>query len=322
MSKPIVYIRCEQAEPYLDRIASLSKEVIVEPWVAGQAMPPMDVDLSEIDVVLTRGLIDNMSWLQEAKSLKWVHSLTVGVEKLPLPALAKRNIVVTNVKGINAIPISEYVLAGILTYAKGYFEFWSQQRQRIWQTREVKEISGSTIAILGFGHIGRAIAERAKALGMIVKAMGRSQHDSSYTSLVDAYFVNEQYSEVVADADYVVNCLPESQETFCYMNEYRFSLLKKGALFINVGRGSTVDEHALLLAAKEHLGGAILDVFQQEPLPEKHFFWNNPRIFVTPHNAFASPKHWSRVFEQFLQNLVRYQQGMSLENTVDPAKGY
>lgn len=322
MCNPVIYIRCEHADPYLEAIFPIAKEIIIEPWKAGGAMPPMNADISKVDIVLTRGLIDEMPWLNEASSLKWVHSLTVGVEKLPLAALTERGIAVTNVKGLNAVPISEYVIAGVLAYAKGYFDFWRQQQQRIWQAREVQEISGSTIAILGFGHIGRAIAVRAKAIGMTVKAMGRSGLDPVYCDFVHHYYGNEQFAEAVAEADYVVNCLPESHETLHFMNEYRFSLMKKGALFINVGRGSTVDEQALHDATKERLGGAILDVFQQEPLPPDHSFWNNPLVYITPHNAFASPKHWNRIFEQFLQNLKRFKQGLPLENTVDSKKGY
>ncbi|WP_052702904.1 D-2-hydroxyacid dehydrogenase [Paenibacillus beijingensis] len=321
-AKPNLLIRCDIDESALRRIRTLANEVHVEPWKAGGREPQMLVRPEGLDIVVTRGLIDPVAFRYRAHRLKWIHSVTVGVEKLDVLSLAQSGIIVTNVKGLNAVPIAEYVMGALLAWNRGLFTFAAQQRRKVWQTLDVKETSGSTMGILGYGSIGREVAVRAKAFGMNVLASSRREHGSK-PHAVDRFFLPDEVESLLAEADCVVNCLPLSPETANYMNRRRFECMKDDSLFINVGRGRTVDEDALLCALRNRsIGGAVLDVFGAEPLPPGHPLWDEDRVLISPHNAFASPKHWGRVFDHFIENLERFCKGDELLHAVDPVKGY
>lgn len=321
-TKPNILIRCEIGEPMLRRIEERAGKVYVEPWQPDGPEPALRAPLEELDIVVTRGLADEIRFAAEAPRLRWIHSVTVGVEKTLTPWVKANPIAVTNVRGLNAVPIAEYVMGALLAWNRGLYEFARQQREKVWRTVDVREVSGSTIGIIGYGSIGREIALRARAFGMSVLACSRRGGDAS-AEPVDRFVAPGDVDDLLSASDCVVDCLPQSPETFRFMNADRFGAMKRSALFINVGRGATVDEEALLRCLRSGaIAGAVLDVFDTEPLPREHGFWEEERIFVTPHNAFASPKHWSRVFDHFIDNLDRFLRGGPLRNSVDKEKGY
>ncbi|MGG1659879.1 D-2-hydroxyacid dehydrogenase [Brevibacillus sp. NRS-1366] len=282
---------------------------------------PMDV-LEDIDVLFGNGTLDDFSYLNHARKLKWVHSFSVGIDNLLTEHIRQAPITITNSRGCNSASIAEYTLAVILSWSKGLHHFAKQQEQKIWKRVPAIEVGGSILGIVGYGAIGKEIALRAKALGMQVMACRRTIK-ADHAEPVDRFVIPEQLSELLAESDFVVNCLPSIPENKGFFNELAFSAMKRSALFINIGRGETVSEQAVLNAlADKTIAGAYLDVFIQEPLPTDHPFWSIDNLFITPHNSFASPKNMDRISTLFCDNLLRFIQGKPLQNVVNKEKGY
>ncbi|MCI3922978.1 D-2-hydroxyacid dehydrogenase [Paenibacillus sp. TRM 82003] len=321
--KPNILIRCDVLpEGVVPLIADRAGELFVETWEPGVAEPPLKAPADRIDIVVTRGLADTLHHFLPGERLKWAHSITVGVEKMLTKEVVDSEIFITNIKGLNAIPIAEYVIGAILAWNRGFFTFAKQQQAKLWKTIPVRETAGSTVGIIGFGNIGREVAVRAKALGMEVIACGRSQPET-VPPHIDQFIGADNVDRLLEASDYVVNCLPASAQTRHYLNSQKFLKMKSDALFLNVGRGQTVDESALIDCLQQRrIAGAVLDVFEKEPLPPEHPFWTMDNVVVSPHNAFASQRHYDRIFQEFIDNLERFNRGEPLQNQIDKQRGY
>jgi len=258
-----------------------------------------------------------------ARSLQWVHSSSSGIEKLVFPALAERPVVVTNGRGLYADPLAEFVLFCALYFAKNFPVMAQNRRERRWQRYHPRELLGATMGIVGFGGTGRATARLAKAFGMQVLALKRRPATAEDQQLADRFVPPEARNELLAESDYVVNALPLTPETTAYFDEAAFGAMKASACFMNVGRGGTVDEEALIRALQEgRIAAAGLDVFQREPLPAESGLYSLPNVIVSPHSADLTERYPARSAEFFLQNVKRYVNGELLLNIVDKHLGY
>jgi len=258
-----------------------------------------------------------------AHTLRWVQSGSAGVEKLLFPALAQSPVVLTNSRGLYAEPLAEFVLFCVLFFAKNFGFLERHRRARQWQRYHPAELHGATLGIVGFGGTGRATARLAKAFGMKVLALKRRPGAAAGQDLVDHLVPREARRELLAESDYVVNALPLTAETAGYFDETAFGSMKTAACFINVGRGGTVDEQALIRALREgRIAGAGLDVFQQEPLPAGSELYTLPNVIVSPHSADLTDRYPPRSARFFLENLKRYVSGQPLLNVVDKSLGY
>ena len=266
--------------------------------------------------------------LVDAKKLKWIHSTASGVAQLMYPELRDSNIVVTNPRGIFAVPMAEHAMGLLLALARNFPDavrhqdhaHWGQQE--IWdQPQRLTELNGQLLVILGFGSIGQELAPRAKAFGMTVWAVNRSGSEAS--GLADKVAAVSRLAEVLPHADFVVIAAPETSETKHLMGATELSLMKAGARLINLARGSLLDEGALIDALRQnHLGGAALDVTSTEPLPADNPLWKAPRLFITPHTSAVSDRLWTRQTEILLRLLEKWFAGEPLFNRVDFSKGY
>lgn len=318
--KPNVWLRTDSLDTRSSRISKLSKTLYLGPNFYHEPSPPNHIPLDDIDVIVTFGVHDSLPFLERMPNVAWIHSLSVGVEALRFDLIQRRNIVVTNSRGCTAVPIAEHVLAAILGWARGLPQFYRLQRQQRWKGIPVRELADSVVGIVGYGSIGKEIAKRCKALGMtVIACRNRVAPDPD----VDEMLTPQSLNKLLQEADFVVNCLPASSDNIGYFDAHKFARMRSDAVFINVGRGLTVDENALVEALRQRrIEGAILDVFSAEPLPAGHPLWTLDNVVITPHHSYASPRNAERLSELFEENLTRYVRGLPLLNVVDVTRGY
>ena len=266
--------------------------------------------------------------LADAPCLQWVHTSAVAVETLCLPALAARGIRVSNTRGVQAVPIAEHVLALLLAFGKQLPFLLERQREARWAQAECAGarspwlLRGRTLALVGLGTIGEALASRAAALGMRVVAQRRDPSAPGVPG-VSAIYGPGALHEMLGEADAVVVAAPLTPATAGVFDAAAFAAMKPGSVFINVGRARIVDTSALMAALERgHLAGASLDVFPEEPLPPTHPLWRCPNVILTPHTSGFRQGHWDDVIDVFADNLERFTSGRPLRYEVQPGRGY
>ena len=249
---------------------------------------------------------------RELSSIRWIHTLAAGVETLPFDLLRRSEVMVTNSRGIFADALGEFAIAAMLWFAKDLRRLMRNQNDRRWQPYDVERLEGRTAGIIGYGGIGHAVARRAAALGMNVLTTRRRRELGDPT-----------IEEVIAESHYVVMCAPLTPSTRRLMSRERIAAMKPEAVFINIGRGGTVDEEALHDALQNHrIRGAALDVFDVEPLPPEDPLWQLDNILISPHTADHTGDSHERSMNFFIENLRRFRAGESLENVVDKVEQY
>lgn len=258
------------------------------------------------------------SCISDFSQLEWIQSIYAGVDAL-IPSLDEFSGELTNVKGIFGQQISEYVLGYLIQYHRHFKQYAKQQSELTWQPMPYQSLNRLTMVILGTGSIGSNLAETAKAFGIQVSGVNRSGIPAKHAPFDTTYHIQE-LPTALKSADVIVNTLPNTAETYQIINQESLSNCSQ-ALFFNVGRGSAVDEAAILHALdNHHLSHAYLDVFESEPLAPEHPFWTRDDITITPHIAALSFPE--QVVEIFTENYQRWRDGFGLLNQVDVEKGY
>lgn len=321
---PSIYIRSAIPVKQLERFQAISKRVIVEPWQLGDEEPEHQVDLSDCNIVFTLGFKDDLSILKNAPNVKWVQSLSVGVDAMLHEETINSDLIITNTRGCTSIPIAEHTIAMITSFAKDVPMMLQNKRERKWEKTNSKDLTDATVCIVGYGQIGKEIAKRCKPFGMKVIGCRRNPTkvvgDHDYA---DRIVGMDQIDEALQQADFVVLALPATTETDNFLDKERLHAMKKGSFLINIGRGNAVVEGDLVKALRSgHIAGAALDVFDVEPLPVDHPFWQMDNVIISPHQSYYSPKNIDRIMDLFYQNVERFIAGESLINVVNKEKGY
>lgn len=256
-----------------------------------------------------------------AAELQWIHVAAAGVDKLLFDDLVESDVVVTNARGVFDRPIAEFVLGSILARAKRLHESRELQRERRWQHRETESIAGQRALVVGTGAIGREIARLLSAVGMEVRGAGRTARsgDPDFGTVV----ASDKLAEHVGDVDHLVVVAPLTDQTRDLLDAEVFAAMKPTAHVVNVGRGATVDEEALLSALRAgQIAAASLDVFVTEPLPEDSPMWSTPGVVVSPHLAGDAQGWLDTLAHQFADNALRWLDGRPLLNVVDKQLGF
>lgn len=265
-------------------------------------------------------------WLAHAPQLRWVHTVSAGVDRLLTPRLRDSGVLLTNSRGVHAVGIAEHVLALMLAFARGLPGLLQAQREARWTPPPFQgsfELQGQTLAVVGQGAIGSALATRAAALGLRVRGVRREAGAAETLPGTAPVVGFESLDAVLAEADHVAICLPLTARTQGLFDAARLQRVKRGAYLYNIGRGAIVDSTALQQAlADGRLAGAGLDVTDPEPLPADSPLWRLPQVIITSHTSGATPANAQRVLDIFLDNLGRAQRGEPLRNVVDLARGY
>lgn len=277
--------------------------------------------LAEAEVLydFPRGLSRDLS--QVAPKLRWVQASMAGAGEVAKKAgLVETDIVVTTASGVYSGPLAEFVVMAMLQHAKGLERLRRDKAERAWRPAHSDTLEGKTLCIVGIGNIGRAIAGRARSFGMRILGVKRTVHDEdSARNHADALYATDRMHEALAEADYVAVTLPGTPETHHLVDEEAIRSMRKGAYFVNVGRGAAVDERGLVGALREgHLSGAALDVFEVEPLPQESPLWELDNVIISPHSTDNLPGVTNKLqTDLFCENLRRYLDGEPLVNVLD-----
>jgi phosphoglycerate dehydrogenase-like enzyme len=282
--------------------------------------------LIDADVAFTPFLKPEM--IPRAPGLQWVHSSAAAVEGLlPLAALAEHGVKVTNSRGVQAIPMAEHVMGGLLMLSRRFNRTLDAQRERRWIQNELCDdwpwlLNGQAMTIVGLGTIGLEVAKRAHAFGMRVTGL-RRRADDRRPAFVDRVLTPDHLSEALSGCDVLVISAPGVSATQRMIGAMELALLNPGAVLVNVARAQIVDDLALREAlASGQLGGAVLDVFEREPLDAASPLWSLPNVVITPHSSGFRASHWTEVVDLFTDNLRRFLRGDELRNVVDTSAGY
>jgi len=282
-------------------------------------------ELPDADIVLTRALRAPEFVLGE--KLKWIHSFATGVALMMYPELRQSGIELTNAGSVHCVPIAEHVLGGLITMARRFPDCWRYQQQGRWTQQELwnqpirpRELRGQVLLFIGFGAIGHAVAKLVRPLEMRIWSVTRSGRPDP---MAEKSFAIDKLHESLPHADYIVLAAPDVPETRGMIGAKEIALMKPAAYFMNVARGTIVDEEALIDAlTRKAIGGAMLDVTSKEPLPEDSPLWKLENAFITPHVSALSEHIWERQEELVLENLDRWFSGRELLNRVELARGY
>jgi phosphoglycerate dehydrogenase-like enzyme len=304
--------------PYTNAIAAAGLSSRISLDVLSRKDQPSASQLAQTEALLAWGAPAGL--LPRMPALRWAQALTAGVEGwLALPDLPPK-LTLTCARGTHRESMPENILGALFYLTKPYAACVADQKQSKWTRRLATPLTGQTLGILGLGAVGQDVARLATALGM--KVIGTKRNPTPLPGIAEV-LPSEQTNDVLAQSDFVVLLLPATPQTENFINAERLSHMKPTAWLLNFGRGHLIDDAALIAAAKnKQIGGAILDVFRQEPLPATHPFWTSEGIIVLPHIGGGHPKRDEVVARLFVDNLGRFLDGKPLRETVDRAAGY
>ncbi len=303
----------------LDPVKAVSEMVIsAEPATVMAAAEKADVILNGM---FTGDLL--RLTFPAATKVRWVHTLSAGVEHIMFPELVRSPVPLTNGRGVFRRSLGEFVLAAAMFFAKDLRRMVRNQEAGVWQQFDVEELAGRTLGIIGYGEIGRAAAERARPFGMRVIAIRRRPDLSSSDPLLDAVYPPSELHELLKGTDYLMLAAPNTPDTRGMIGERELNVMKPNAVIINVGRGPILDEPALISALRDHrIRGAALDVFDEEPLPAGHPFYGLSNVLLSPHCADHTTGWLEMAVSMFVRNFDHFVKGEPLENIVDKQAGY
>ncbi|HEY4668932.1 MAG TPA: D-2-hydroxyacid dehydrogenase, partial [Tepidiformaceae bacterium] len=306
------------------RGAGLELDPIVLPRDSEARLSPEDVDRIQIAFFSGDVFADGIgraffAAAQGAPNLKWLHVFNAGVDNPVFTRILEKGTRISTSSGSTAEPIAQTLIAGMLMLAREFPAWLDAQRRHAWEPlpreRTPSDLRGQTMVVVGLGAIGCEIARLARAFGLNVIGVRRSPLREG--DPVDDVRPPSELPSLLPGCDWLALACPLTDETRRLVDAQAISLLPRGARILNIARGEVVDEPAMIEALRSgHLGGAYLDVVEQEPLPSDSPLWDLPNVIITPHNSAASTGNDARVLEYFFENLSRWGRGEPLVNEV------
>lgn len=236
-------------------------------------------------------------------NLKYIQLTSAGYDRVPIDYIKEHHITIYNAKGVYSIPMAEFALCGVLQLYKQSSFFYENQKKHIWKkNRELLELAGKTVCILGCGSVGTECAKRFKAFGCkIIGVDVYTYYDINYDAIIDI----NSLDSVLPESDIVILTLPLTKQTHHLINAQKLKLLKKNAVLVNIARGAVLDTEALI-ESMPNLKGAIIDVFEEEPLSKNSALWNIDNLIITPHSSFISENNLKRLTNLIYNNICNY----------------
>jgi phosphoglycerate dehydrogenase-like enzyme len=326
MSKPNVLVICP---PDLYALRTLEPIRSLADLYISNDEKVLEERAGAAEIILSSGLTGKSVSLREiwchSKNVKWVHSLSAGVENLLFPELVASPVPVTNARGVFKRPLAEFAVLGMLYLYKRVRRLVESQRAHRWDAFLVEGLEGKVMGVVGYGEIGRECALLAKSLGVKIYATRRNVEKSANDPVVDRVFPPDQLEEMLGQIDVLLAAAPLTPQTHHMLSERQFAAMKPSGIVINVGRGPVIDEVALAAALqKGTIAGAALDVFDKEPLPQDSPLWDMENVLISPHCAdrTSNPDWLDLAMQCFVDNFHRYLKGEELANLVDKKAGY
>ncbi len=277
----------------------------------------IDKYIGEADIIFS-GSTFPVNFLRKAKKLKWVQSMSAGVENFTSSGLIESNIILTKVKGVFGPIMSEYVIGHIFAITQNIKNIYENKRNKIWKPFVVDSIRNATIGIMGLGSVGAYIAYRLHLLEVNVIAIDEQEKRLPY---IDQEYLIDDLYDFLVKPDFLIITLPLTNKTRNLIGENEFNIMKKNIYIFNISRSGIVQTEALIKALKsKNISGAVLDVFDKEPLPKDHELWTLDNVTITPH--ISGPSLPEDMVKVFLDNLVRFEKNKKLKGIVDLKKEY
>ena len=256
-----------------------------------------------------------------ARKLRWFQSTGAGVDSLFTVRERADHITVTNARGIHGELMADYVMGGITLLHWDVRAFLREQADKKWNSRMVSPLADKSLGVIGLGSVGSVIARRAKNAGMTV--LGTRRNASQLLQGVDQVFAANALKEMLPFCDFVVAAVPSTSETVGLLGAAEFACMRRTAFLLNVARGNVIVEKELIEALQAGtIAGAMLDVFECEPLPQDSLLWDMPNVIVTPHVSGTPTEYVQRAFSIVAENIERFLSGRPLLNVVDLRRGY
>lgn len=315
MTKPIIFLQREFRDEFIEKIQTLAPDYQIKTELTEDDLPSV-----EISVGWPKKFSEQ---LLSSDQLKWVQSISAGVDYLPLNDFSKREVLLSNGSGIHALSISEHIIGVLLGYYRGLNESVKKQEQKVWAQESIHydQLSEKNLLVVGTGHIGQQLSKSIHSLGVNVYGINTTGHPAE--GFVETYSIKNM-AKIVPEMDIVVGILPGTHETYHIFNSDIFGKMKKTGIFINVGRGDTVHTKELISALEEkQFAFAALDVFEEEPLPENNPLWTFDNVLITPHISGMTVDFQNKFMKIFLANLKSYLSDGELSvNQVKLTRGY
>jgi phosphoglycerate dehydrogenase-like enzyme len=303
------------------RVTNIFDLIMAELKGDASARKKQDALLAGAEIIYGFGLPSEV--IKRSPKLKWIQTTSAGVDRYLTDDLRKSHVILTNVRGMHAVTIGEFVLGEMLMFAKGAPHCFQQKQMKQWKPFMPTGLHSKTVGIVGFGGIGGEIARLSKSFGMKVLATHRSARGSDRARYVDTIYPLDGLATLLGQSDFVVLALPLTHETTGLIGEPQLRSMKPAAYLINISRGKIIDESALVRALEEAwIAGAGLDVFATEPLPADSRLWEVPNLIYSPHIAGGMDHYTEQATAIFCENLKRYIAGKRLLKVVDKKKGY
>ncbi|MDF9747503.1 D-2-hydroxyacid dehydrogenase [Natrinema salsiterrestre] len=269
--------------------------------------------VADADVLVTHRLPEGVP--EAAADLEWIQALSAGTDFYDYDALTDRGVALTTVSGIHAKPIGQQVLGYLLHFERRFDRAVAQQQRREWKRYTGGELGDRTVGIVGVGAIGSQVADYCRPFDP--RVIGTKRDPTDAPDAVDEIYGPDGLETVLTESDYLVLACPLTDETRGLIDADALATLRDDAILVNIARGAVVDQPALVDALEaDELGGAALDVFEEEPLPEESPLWDRGDVLVTPHVAGSTPHYWERCADVFVRNYERFREGEALENRV------
>ena len=281
----------------IEYLKSLGNEVVF----VQDEREKISFDVSDIEGVICNGLF-LFNKIEQFKSLKYIQLTSAGFDRVPLDYINDHKIKIYNARGVYSVPMAEFALTGILQLVKQSRFFYENQKQHMWEkSRTLGELSGKTAVIVGAGNIGTEVAKRLNAFDMTVIGVDICNNEKLYFDNVELLSELDEYLKI---ADVVVLTLPLMDSTRGMFDKTMFELMKENSIFVNLARGPLVVENDLIDSLEQKLiGGAVLDVFDVEPLEKNSLLWDMKNVILTPHNSFVGENNNKRMFKVIVENL-------------------
>jgi phosphoglycerate dehydrogenase-like enzyme len=317
MNKLIVYFRLP--DEFITHLRNITNKFEI---IICTNQDELESHFPETVILITLFDPPDAKMIRIASRLRWIQALTAGVDFFPLKEIKEQDIILTNGRGIHKIYIAEYAIAAMINLARNFHLMFGNQLKAKWDRSVPQdEIHGSIVGILGLGSIGQEIARKASMLGMHVIGV---RYNSQPLEGVDHVYGPTEIEEVFKQSDYIINLLPDTPKTRGLIDKTYFALMNKSACFINLGRGSTINQADLIDALRTKMIRALVsDVYETEPLPEDSPLWQLENVILTPHIAGVSPKYLERAMDIIQHNLNVYvSHSGEMMNVVDLTRGY
>lgn len=314
MSKVLIYHKVEEKD-----VSYLRRKFPDYDIVACTDKAEMEKHIKDAEVLISFRCTSEM--LNKAEKMKWIQALSAGVDAFPKDEIREKGLIFTNGRGIHKIHMAEYAIGVMVILARNFHVMFRNQIKGKWDGKIPQSgIQDKTLGILGLGSIGQEIAKKASLMGMKVIGVRNSEQG---VENVEKVYLPKDMIEVFKNSDYIINLLPSTEDTFKSINKTYFDNMKEDACFINIGRGTTVDEEDMIQALQAgSIKAAALDVFFTEPLPEDSPLWTMENVIITPHICGVSDRYIERALPIIENNLRAFSGEGDFINLIDHDRGY